>query len=186
MPKLTADYRHCLPQHFAEYMASYDQTRNGVTLTVVMEDAVMEFPDGFWWNGANYIPNFRSTDRGSLVHDILCELGHRNNWGDHYRLLADREIYCLVRADGSRMGAEAVYCAVRGYQKTEVPVVRQILGLAGGAVGLLRGLFAQPRPWPCGEACDPNARFDYDTDDSERPKRPKRPRRGPPGGGRRP
>lgn len=171
MPTLKAPYTHCLPKGFHQYGGTHCQTKNGTTLIVTLNNGVMTFPAGFWWNGANYVPYIRSADRGSLVHDVLCLLGHANGWGSGFRLLADREIYCIVRADGGIRLAETVYWAVRGYQKSRVPGVRHMLGAVGGAPRFLWGLFRKPkpRPWCCGKACPPNAKFDYRTEPSERP-----------------
>ena len=148
MPSLREMYVHQLPSYFDQFGGTLID-RKGVA-HATLNGGVLTFEAGYWWNGANWIPNFPSTQRGSLVHDALCRLDHEYGWGPGFREIADRELCCCVREDGGRALADAVYSATRAYQETQVPVVRLAFGLVAGALGFVFG--TGKSKWPCGRA----------------------------------
>ena len=105
--------------------------------------------DGYQWNGADFFPDHDWILRASLVHDALCQLLDKGTWNPTdgekgkrgYRRCADRELFCIVRADKGRGWAKLTYSAVRGYAKGWVP---------GGLVGGLFGVFRRTPTFDCG------------------------------------
>ena len=120
-----------------------------------LNDGVMTFPVGTWWNGASGVPNSSWTARASLVHDFLCEMITDNEWPRAVQKAADREWYCIACEEGPDWYARTTYGAIRGYstgKRVQIPFIGAIAKYGAGFLGGIMGLGWGPQTaFPCGE-----------------------------------